>query len=115
MANFRRKRPRKQPASYMSSFDRVDKPPRARHVVVDESCDRPKPKTRKPFVVENRYVGGADFMKRIGAGEWRTWKRYATRESALRGMASAQRHEDEMKKRIGRWSWEFRLIEPTSE
>lgn len=92
--HFRRRRPRKQPRSVMSSSERIFTERRPKDEPAPDVAPRAK-KRRRPrkrvHGVERRYP----WLLRAGWREWRLWKWYDTeaqRDQALAGLLKRGRH-----------------------
>jgi len=95
MVNFRRRRPRKQPRSVMSSPDRIYEPARA-PVEAEGVNTQPKPKKRKRFGLEVRYIGPEGLYSRLIGREWKPYRKYATekdRAKALENLSIKRYHD----------------------
>lgn len=106
----RRKRPRRQPASVMSSPDRVFGEPRDNTIEESECSSSPRPKRKREWVIQRRYIRAnspaAAFMSKTYARlrEWNNYRRYYTqknRDEALRKLASKDTD-----------IWEYRTADP---
>lgn len=94
MVNFRRRRPRKQPRSVMSSPDRIYKP--AAEPLEEGVNTPPKPKKRKLWGIECRYVGPSTMFARFLDRDWKHFRKYATeksRDKALENLSNKRYHD----------------------
>lgn len=87
MVNFRRRRPRKQPRSVMSSPDRIYKP--AAEPLEEGVNTPPKPKKRKVFKIGRRYIGPIRFH--FQTHEWQHYRSYATEKARDSALAALER------------------------
>lgn len=88
MVNFRRRRPRKQPRSVMSSPDRIYEPARA--PVEEEGVNTPpKPKRRKSFKISCRYTGPIRYF--FQTNEWKHHRAYTTEKARDEALKALQR------------------------